>query len=156
MTDHALIGEAPALLAPNGGRPHLVPVIALPAATAFARTDLGNAEMFAAINTDRLRYVKEQRMWLEIQPSGLWRRDATGAAERAAKNVTRTRLRGAADLDGDEQKAEAGWAIKSQADVRIRGMLSLATTEPDIVIRADDLDTDPFLLACGNGVIEAS
>jgi putative DNA primase/helicase len=33
-------------------------------------------------------------------------------------------------------------------------MVSLASTEPGIVLAADELDRDPFLLACANGVID--
>ncbi len=147
--------ETSTILAANGGRPHLVPVVTPPTKVAFERTDLGNAELFAALYSSGLRYIKEQKMWLENQTTGLWSRDATGAAERAAKDVARGRLRAAAELvDGDEQKAEIRWAMQSQSDSKIRAMLSLATTEPGIVLRAADLDTDPYLLACRNGVID--
>jgi putative DNA primase/helicase len=123
-------------------------------ANEYLRSDLGNAELFADRHADRLRHVKERRLWL-VWESGRWRPDTTGAAERAAKALARERLRAAADVDGeDEQKKAVGWAMTSQSDPRIRAALSLATTEPTIVLRADDLDRDPFLLGCANGTLD--
>ena len=42
--------------------------------TAQALTDLGNAELFALRNADRLRFVKERRQWLVSRPDCLSRR----------------------------------------------------------------------------------
>ena len=46
------------------------------------------------------------------------------------------------------------WALESQSNSRIRAMTSLATTEPAVVLRAEELDSDPFLLSCANGVLD--
>jgi putative DNA primase/helicase len=120
----------------------------------YLRSDLGNAELFADRHSDRLRHVKERRLWLTWE-AGRWRSDTTGAAERAAKALARERLRAAADVEGeDERKKAVMWAMTSQSDTRIRAALSLATTETPIVLRADDLDRDPFLLACANGTLD--
>jgi putative DNA primase/helicase len=120
----------------------------------YLRSDLGNGEMFSDRNASRLRHVKERRLWLEWE-NGRWRPDTTGAAERAAKEVARERLRAAADIENDDERKKAvSWAMASQGDSRIRAMLSQATTEQALVLRADDLDVDPMLLACANGVID--
>jgi len=119
----------------------------------YAYTDLGNAELLAAQYADRLRYVQERRQW-HAWLDGRWRLDATGEAERAAKEITRLRLRASADLDGKEREEAARWALASQAEPRVRAMLKLASTEPKIVLRAEQLDADPFLLSVANGVID--
>jgi putative DNA primase/helicase len=131
----------------NGGRAG-----GQPARKPRAATDLGNAELFAEVHARRLRHVKERRQWLVWQ-EGRWRQDLTGEAERAAKQIARERLLTAADLTGEEQKKAVAWAMASQSEPRIRAMLALASTESEVVLRADDLDVDPYLLACGNGVI---
>jgi putative DNA primase/helicase len=122
--------------------------------TAYLRSDLGNAELLADRHASRLRHVKERRLWLTWE-AGRWRSDTTGAAERAAKALARERLRAAADIENeDDRKKAVMWAMTSQSDSRIRAALSLATTETPIVLRAEDLDTDPFLLACANGTLD--
>jgi putative DNA primase/helicase len=64
-------------------------------------------------------------------------------------------LRDAADIDDDaEHKKAVRFALASQSDSRIRAMLNLAATEPGIVVAAEQLDRDPFLLACGNGTLD--
>lgn len=120
----------------------------------YLRTDLGNAELLADRNADRLRHVRERRLWLTWS-SGRWRPDVTGEAERAAKEVARERLRAAAEIDDpDKRKTAVMWALESQSNSRIRAMISLAATEPAVVLRAEELDSDPLLLSCANGVVD--
>jgi putative DNA primase/helicase len=120
----------------------------------YLRSDLGNAELFADRYAHRLRHIKERRLWL-VWESGRWRSDVTGAAERAAKALARERLRVAADVENDDTRKKAVmWAMTSQSDSRIRAALSQATTETALVLRAEDLDADPFLIACANGTLD--
>ena len=84
-----------------------------------------------------------------------WRPDVTGEAERAAKAVARERLRGAADItDEDKQKRHVAWAMTSQSGPRLREMLTVVSTEPTVVLAAEELDRDPFLLSCANGTLD--
>jgi len=119
----------------------------------LALTDLGNAERFAAAHAGRLRYLRERRLWL-VWNDGRWRRDTSGEAERAAKDVSRSLLAEAARLEGDESRKTAKWALASQSEPRIRAQLALAGSEREVVVEAGDLDDDPWLLACGNGVLD--
>ena len=117
------------------------------------RTDLGNAELFTRLHSEHVKHVKERRMWLYWR-GGRWRQDATGEAARAAKATSRELLRLAVNLEGDAQKQAVRWALASQSDARVRAMLSLASTEPEIVLAADELDADPFALVAANGVVD--
>jgi putative DNA primase/helicase len=118
------------------------------------RTDLGNAQRFAAEHGHRLRHVRERRAWLTWTGSR-WARDATGDAERAAKQTARRLLTDAAKIeDEDKRKQAAQWALTSQSDPRIRAMLALATTELEIALADEQLDHDPWLLTCPNGTLD--
>jgi putative DNA primase/helicase len=132
---------------------HLNPEPTGTLARRYAPTDLGNAEAFVDLFGDHFRHVKERRVWHHWR-DGRWRRDMTGAAERAAKEVARARLRRSADLDGDAQHAEIRWALTSQAEPRVKAALAHAATEPEIVLEAEELDRDGYLLACANGVLD--
>lgn len=117
-------------------------------------TDLGNAELFASLHADHLRYVKQRRQWL-VYERGRWREDETGAAERAAKDTVREILRLAAAIEDDGgRRGVTRWALQSQSARAIEAMLRLAQTEPEIALSVDRLDADPFLLACANGTLD--
>jgi putative DNA primase/helicase len=119
----------------------------------YGYTDLGNAELFADQCAHRLRYLREWKQW-HVWQDGRWRPDVTGEAERAAKEIARERLRAAADLNGKAREEAAQWALKSQSEPKLRAMLALAATESKLVLRAEQLDADPMLLSCANGVID--
>ena len=116
-------------------------------------TDLGNARRFVAMHRGRFLYAREERIWLEWR-DGRWRRDVTGAAERAAKAVVEELWEQVAQLDDEERKKAAQWAITSQNAGKLRAMLELAATELDFVVRLEQLDSDPWLLSCGNGTLD--
>jgi putative DNA primase/helicase len=118
------------------------------------RTDLGNAQQFAADHRERIRHVRERKMWLAYDGSR-WARDKTGDADRAAKNTVRLMLERAVTIDdADERKAAVQWALRSQAEARLSAMLSLAATEPEIVLTVEELDRHPTLLSCANGTVD--
>ena len=116
-------------------------------------TDTGNAERFAAAHSHRLRYLRERHHFLVYQ-GGRWRRDTSGEAERAAKDVARSLLTEASQLGGEASKEAAKWGLKLQSEPRLRAQLTLAGSEREVVVSADDLDPDPYVLACGNGVLD--
>ena len=123
-------------------------------ASKAGRTDLSNAGRFARAHSRRLRYVRERRMWLSWD-GRLWKPDATGDAERAAKRTVRQLLADAALIeDAAECRSAAAWAITSQSDSRLKALLSQATTEPEIALAADEIDRDGWLLTCANGTLD--
>ncbi|MCA1701259.1 MAG: hypothetical protein LC790_21120, partial [Actinobacteria bacterium] len=117
----------------------------------FALTDLGNAERFAAEHGRRFRYVHEWGRWI-LWHDSRWRDDAIGEATRAAKSTARGLLAEAAAIENpDARSRPAKWGAVSQAEPRIRAMLTLATTELEVAVSAAQLDRHPYMLACANG-----
>ena len=122
-------------------------------------TDLGNARRFVALHQARLLYAREERRWLEWR-DGRWRRDLTGAAERAAKDTVEAFWQQVAKLPQEQRVSEGKptptvrWALICQSAPKLRAMLELASTEAAFVVRLDDLDADPWLLGCGNGTLD--
>jgi putative DNA primase/helicase len=144
------------------GEPHLRSADALEAARATEAavaaehlTDLGNARRFVAQHRHELRYCHPWRSWLHFD-GRRWCRDADGEAVRRAKATVASIYAEAADPElGDKARKQiADHAKASESEARIRAMLSLAQSEGGIPISPDDLDTDPYLLACGNGTLD--
>lgn len=119
-------------------------------ATALPRSDLETAYLLAAEHGEHLRHCRERKMWLAWDGTR-WRRDATGEAQRAAKQTAHGLLDRAGQAD---DKAALKWAVQARAEHRIRAALTLAETEPEIALAAEQLDSDPWLLTCANGTLD--
>jgi putative DNA primase/helicase len=118
------------------------------------RTDYGNAERLVAQHGQDLKYCHPWRHWF-CWDGQRWRPDDTGGPARAAKLTVRSIYDEAASgRDEDERKAIAGWACKSEAAGRITAMLSLASSEADVVVLPEELDIDPWALNVENGTVD--
>jgi len=101
-----------------------------------------------------LRYCCAWKTWL-VWDGRRWRLDDTGEVERRAKETVRAiYAEAAAEPDEKRRKRLAGHATRSEAAYRIRALVQLAQTEPEISIRASDLDQGPWLLNVENGTID--
>lgn len=136
---------APVLSVEDGGQ--------APARKKRARTDLGNAERFAARHGANVRWLPEWKRWL-VWDGKRWLRDDTLEIKRLAKDTVRAMYEDARELDGDAKKDLVMWAVKSEAAGKVDAMLDLAKAEPGVAITASQLDTDPWKLCCDNGTID--
>lgn len=122
--------------------------------TGFNCTDLGNAERFVNQFGDKVRYVHPWKTWL-VWSGAHWERDETGRAEKLAKRTVRSIYKEAADtLSDDRRKELSKHAQKSEAASAIANMLSLARSEDGVPIAPGELDKDPFVLNCENGIVD--
>lgn len=82
-------------------------------------------------------------------------RDDTGELIRFAKRTARTIYHDAANCgDDQERKRIVAWARASESEPRLNAMVKLAGSEQAVVVRAGELDADPYLLNCANGTID--
>jgi putative DNA primase/helicase len=117
-------------------------------------TELGYARRLTAVYGDRLRYVAAWRRWL-VWDGARWACDGTGQAARWAKSIARRLTSDAlAITDERERKQALSLARRGESAAGVAGALTLASTEEAIVVSPDDLDADPFLLNCPNGVLD--
>lgn len=119
----------------------------------FAPTDLGNAERFAAQHASDVRYVPGLG-WF-VWDARRWRLDNDGEVERRMKLTARSILAEAHRLDErDERQRLAKWSHDSESEKRLSAAVRLARSEKAIVLAADSLDTNPWLLNVKNGTID--
>jgi len=118
------------------------------------RTDYGNAERLVHLHGQDLRYCHPFRKWY-CWDGQRWRLDDSGGPTRAAKLTVRAIYAEAAEAEDETtRKALAAWAVKSEADSRIRAALSLATSEAAVVVLPQELDADLWLAASGDGTLD--
>jgi hypothetical protein len=95
----------------------------------FQRTDSGNAELFAHLYKDRLRYDHKHERWLTWHENW-WAEDVLETVVQLAKNAARLRLQSSVNIgDQDLRKKEAEWASNSESRARIESVLRLARAE---------------------------
>jgi putative DNA primase/helicase len=117
-------------------------------------TELGHARRLIRVYGDRLRYVPAWNRWL-VWDGKRWAHDTTGQAPRWMKVIARRLTTDAlATEDDQKRKALVALARRGESASGVRGALTLAGTEHEIVVTPDDLDADPYLLNCPNGTLD--
>ena len=117
-------------------------------------TELGYARRLITVYGDRLRYVPAWRRWL-VWDGVRWAHDSTGQAARWQKITARQLMSSAmAITDRDARRNAVHAARRGESAAGVAGALTLAGTEPGVAVTPDDLDADPYLLNCANGVLD--
>ncbi len=120
----------------------------------FYLTDMGNAERLVDQHGQDLRYCHPWRKWF-VWDGTRWKQDDTGAVKRMAKKTVRTiYVEAAGAVDKYEAKDFADHARRSEANTKIKALLSLAESEHGIPVIPEQLDSDHWLLNCLSGTID--
>jgi putative DNA primase/helicase len=124
-------------------------------------TDHGNEQAFEIMFDGEYLYNWTERRWLHW--TGVyWKADETFAVDRAMLEVAAARLQ-ATSLLSEEAGQTAGQLNKKKAVAEalrlesIRGRyaaLESVKSNPRFARTAEDFDNNPYLVACGNGVLE--
>jgi len=117
-------------------------------------TDLGNARRFIArYGLDVKGVATLRKPWL-IWEGPRWTTDSTGEIERMAKETVRALWPEAEQVDDEVLRGQAlKHAMVSEGAARIRALLELAATEPEISLTEDQLDANNELFNVENGTI---
>jgi putative DNA primase/helicase len=120
----------------------------------YGLTDQGNARRLVARHGEILRYCEPWKSWLVYDGMG-WRRDDTREVERLAKDTVRSIYVEASQRDNlSDRTALTQHATRSEHLARLRAMIELAKSEPGIPVIPEELDTDDWVLNCGNGTLD--
>jgi len=117
-------------------------------------TESGDAERFAELNAEGVRYDWRRGRWLLFDGQG-WRPQTDGEMERLTLIATRTRQTEAIALGNDEaRRAALKWAIAGEARARRANLLDLARSQRPLADAGDHWDENDFLLGTPNAVID--
>ena len=122
----------------------------------FPQTEAGDAECFAALYQDDVRYDHHRGRWLvSDESSGIWVPDPVERLTQMAIRMARTRQRLANNIEDAAKKTKAWtWAVKCEGRGRITNTLALARSVPPIADEGLNWDQDAFLLGVQNGVVD--
>jgi putative DNA primase/helicase len=117
-------------------------------------TEFGNAERMLDHYGEGLMYVPEIDAWYNW--TGIyWRRAAGVELEHLAKETIRALPDEAKSIESDGERAEFfKFCAISQRAVMVRNMVSLAQSDPRVVVGVTDLDKQTYLLGVGNGAVD--
>ncbi len=121
-------------------------------ATEPAPTDLGNARRMVKAFGDRMRYCYPLGAWY-VFDGRRWAKDESGEVERFAKATVEQLLVESVNRP-DEREKWVRFALKSQEVHELRAAVTLAQSEPGVPVKADALDSDPWLLNDANGTLD--
>ncbi len=117
-------------------------------------TDLGNAGRLAQRHGHDIRYVHNWGRWLTWDGTR-WCEDDTGGVQRMAKDTVRHMYTEAPTIEDDRRRGDVvRWALASESAARIKSMVTLTASEPDIPILPRHLDADGWVLNTPNGTVD--
>jgi len=120
----------------------------------FPLTDAGNAELFAGLYGNGLRYDHARSRWL-IWEKHRWAPDCDGQIHRLAKEAARARYKAAWDIENLDLRGKvASFAVRSESRQRLDACLALARSEHPMADSGMNWDADPNLLGVANGVVD--
>lgn len=129
----------------------------------FARKQTGDAELFAAVQTDRLCFDHKIRSWRRYD-NGIWSRDDTSQAILAIDSVSELY----AKLADEIQKEPVPKGSEKYVENKLRAITAridklhsvtysdavLARAQSMLSAVAQDFDSNPFLVACRNKTLD--
>lgn len=119
----------------------------------YALTDAGNAEFLNDRCTGQICYRHDVRRWFVFR-SPVWVADDNGEVERLALEAIRERQAQAFGIqDADLRKKTLVFLLNSENGYRLRSMLEIAKSRPNLAKSGAEFDRNAMILAVQNGVI---
>ncbi|MDQ6632482.1 MAG: hypothetical protein M3Y82_12140, partial [Verrucomicrobiota bacterium] len=121
------------------------------------KNDIGFADAFVQRHAGTIRYCSDEACWLLFDKEEGWRRDAKGEVKSLfaayARELYNEALKAAAGTEPELGNKMIARVAALGNKKRIDPALSFAQCSAAIVVRADELDSDPYLVGVKNGVV---
>lgn len=117
-------------------------------------TEFGNAERMLDQFGDGLMYVPEIDTW-HTWNGTCWRKAPYVHLEHLAKETVRALADESKTIENDDERvAFFKFCAASQRATMVRNMVTLASSDPRVVVPLAELDKHPHLLGVGNGAVD--
>lgn len=153
IRDPAAAARCREALAEAGAEPAIIPISRVERESPN-RSDLGNAIRLVRMFDGQIRYCHPWGVWL-IWDKIRWREDRNGQIYRLAKKMVQAIGAEAAGVEDDSERRQIlKWALESESRKRLDAAIYLARTLEGVPVDPDELDRDPWLFNCANGVLD--
>lgn len=115
-------------------------------------TEFGNAERMLDKFGDGLMYVPELDAWY-LWTGVYWRKASDVEIEHCAKETVRGLVNEVEDMASDKLAEFFEFCRQSQRAIMVRNMVSLAASDPRVMVPSRELDKHSHLLGVKNGVV---
>jgi putative DNA primase/helicase len=116
-------------------------------------SDQTNAETLVRWYGSDIRYCNELKQWL-FWDGRRWDYDTTQQVMRLAKATIKRLAAMAETLNDEAAKVLMAHVKTSLSATHLKAMVTLAESEPGVAVKPAELDRDPWLLNCLNGIID--
>lgn len=117
-------------------------------------TDVDNAKRLVRRHGQDIRYCPQWKRWF-IWDGVRWRIDDENRIVELAKDTARQIQALAGTVSGRETAEKwFKFALSSQTRSKLEAMITLAASDPAIVVRPEQFDSDPHVLNCLDGTID--
>ncbi len=120
--------------------------------------DVFYADAFVRNHKQRIRYCSDEKSWLIYDAKSGWLRDAANGVRKQIADYARglyvDALEAAKTMEPDSGKRHIASRIALGNKKRIEPALSFAEADPQVTVKAEDLDANEFLLGVENGAID--
>lgn len=149
--------------------------------SAFEWTEVGNAKRFVSLYGDHLRWCQKAESWYEwtgrkMDPGAYWKRDEEGIVSVAAQalyiqmidrmrqktEVLETQVKDAEECEDKAKAKELAGTLQSyrrylavsEKTSSLEATLRAVRRMKPLPIRFEDMDQDPYIIACENGYVD--
>ena len=124
-----------------------------PRTAAIKLTEAADAEHFARCVDGRFVHDHQRKQWVAFR--GHWQVDTTGrVVQEAIESMRRRQADALAIGQDDERKKALEWALRGESEARIRHMLDLSSSHPQLAMEGTEWDQDPWVLGVANGIVD--
>lgn len=116
-------------------------------------TDTGLAEFASKVFEGRVLYWEDAQVWL-VWDGRLWVPRTAGGLFPFIKGMLRKLRQAAFECDDDVKSSILKELIKFESFPRQTTLIKAMTVLPELMVTGDQLDADPMLLNCSNGIID--
>lgn len=116
-------------------------------------TDLGNAELFAQLYLDQVRYCGERKCWYSWCGTH-WTMERGGAPLNLAGEMVKRLVSEPQLMRGIAPVFAFGWPKKCESLTRLNAIVKLAEAQPSLGVSITALDADQWVFNVANGTID--
>lgn len=119
----------------------------------YADTEAGNRDRFVGSNKDKCLYIPDLKCWV-IWDGMRWKPTGIAPIMKLADETAKSIFIEAKECSNAEgMRRLSSWAVRSQSEQKLRVMVNMASSWPELTAKLSEFDNNPDLLNCLNGVV---